>query len=199
MAELRELMTERPSRIPSERLMVTSHDGTRLVVRHWCRTDVESFHQAMLDSFEHLQPWMPWAAAEPQDIEAHEAIVNRWSSEWNYDDFGYGMFLDGRVVGACGLHNRIGADGWEIGYWVRPDCEGRGIVSAVVRALTDEAFVDPTIHRVEIRCDAANVRSANVPKRLGFSLVAEEVRFPVTSAETEVGHVYRVEREVWLG
>ncbi len=188
----------RPDRIPDTYLVTTAHDGTAVTVRQWRPSDLASYHEAMHASYEHLTPWMPWAAAEPQDIEAHGEILTRFSSTWDFDDFPYGIFLDDVAVGGSGLHNRVGAHGWEIGYWVHPGFEGRGIISATVRALTDEAFVDPTIQCVEIRCDATNVRSANVPRRLGFALVAGESRTPVAPAETDITHVYRVDRPAWL-
>ena len=187
----------RPARVPKNYLAVAAHDGTVLTVRQWRPSDLASYHEAMHASYGHLTPWMPWAGAEPLEIEAHEEILNRFSLTWDFDDFAYGIFLDDLAVGGSGLHNRVGAHGWEIGYWVHPGYEGRGIISATVRALTDEAFVDPTIQCVEIRCDESNVRSAHVPGRLGYALVAEERRAPVAPAETGVLHVYRVDRAAW--
>ncbi len=188
----------RPARVPNRELTATTHDGTVITVRQWRSSDLDTYHEAMHASYEHLMPWMPWAAVEPQEIEAHEALLNRWNATWDFDDFVYGIFVGQTAVGGSGLHNRIGAHGWEIGYWVHPDFEGRGIIGATVRALTDEAFADPTIECVEIRCDATNVRSANVPQRVGYSLVAEETRIPVAPAETETTFVYRVERDTWF-
>ena len=45
----------------------------------------------------------------------------------------------------------------------RRDHRGRG-------ALTDAAFALDGIERVEIHCDEANLRSAAVPRRLGYTL-----------------------------
>lgn len=187
----------RPGRIPVASLAAVTHDSTVLTVRRWRTGDIDEYHRAMHESYEHLQPWMPWAMAEPQEYEAHREILHRFSSEWTFDDFVYGVFLGDRVVGGTGLHNRIGADGWEIGYWIHPGFEGRGFVTAVVRALIEEAFVDPAVKRVEIRCDAANERSVRVPRRLGFAFVGTEPRVPVAASETEEGHVYRIDRGVW--
>ena len=189
----------RPQRFPARKLRTTTHLGTDVVVRQWDLSDLDSYHAAMHASYEHLLPWMPWAAAEPQEIEAHEVILNRFASTWDFDDFVYGMFVDGQVVGGSGLHNRVGPHGWEIGYWVHADFEGRGIVGAVVRVLTNEAFLDHLIECVEIRCDAMNQRSANVPRRQGYTLVAEEQRVPVAQGETDLTHVYRVTRNEWFG
>ena len=74
------------------------------------------------------------------------------------------------LVGFCGLHDRIGAGGLEIGYWVRSDCTGRGVATSAASALTASALGLDGVSRVEIHCDAANVRSAAIPPKLGFRL-----------------------------
>ena len=59
----------------------------------------------------------------------------------------------------------------EVGYWLRADAEGRGIMTAAVRRVTRIAFEVDGAERVVIRCHPDNVRSAAVPERLGFRLV----------------------------
>lgn len=65
----------------------------------------------------------------------------------------------------------VGAGGLEIGYWLRTEATGRGIMSRCVERVTSLALALPGIDRVEIRCDAANSRSSAVPRRLGYRLV----------------------------
>ena len=42
-----------------------------------------------------------------------------------------------RMLGGCGLHRRGGPASIEIGYWLRPDAVGRGVMTAAAGALTD--------------------------------------------------------------
>ena len=89
------------------------------------------------------------------------------------------------MVGSSGLH-RIN---WavpkvEIGYWVRTPYAGQGYITEAVAALTDFAFTTLAAHRVEIRCDARNERSAAVARRSGFTLegiLRCEDRCPLTN------------------
>jgi RimJ/RimL family protein N-acetyltransferase len=47
-------------------------------------------------------------------------------------------------------------------------------MTRAAKALTELGLGLPGVARVEIRCDAANLRSAAVPRRLGFRLDREE-------------------------
>jgi RimJ/RimL family protein N-acetyltransferase len=130
----------------------------------------EAVHRAIEDSRDHLRPWMFWADQSRTDT---VAFLQRSVEEWAQGrSFGYAIIdaEDGSVLGGAGLHNRLGPDALEIGYWRRAGAGGRGVVTAAGWALTSAALALPDIERVEIHCDEANVASAAVPRRLGFVL-----------------------------
>jgi RimJ/RimL family protein N-acetyltransferase len=81
------------------------------------------------------------------------------------------------------------ADRAEIGYWLRADMTGRGLITEGVRAVLDVAAGLSKVSRVEIRCDERNLPSAAVPQRLGFVL---ESTNPVTSGE------HTSQQQVWV-
>ena len=72
----------------------------------------------------------------------------------------------------------------EIGYWVHVDQHRPRLATRASRALTNAALGLDGITTVCIRCDEANVRSAAVPRGLGFTLVRTETRTPEAPAET---------------
>lgn len=73
-------------------------------------------------------------------------------------------------VGSSGLHRMDwSARSFEIGYWVRTSRSGEGLVAEAVRGIEQFAIVHLQANRLEIRCDARNVRSASVAKRLGYT------------------------------
>ena len=73
------------------------------------------------------------------------------------------------MLGGTGLYMRSGPDVREIGYWIHVDHIGKGLATESTAALTNVAFAVDGVSRVEIRCDPANVRSAAVPAKLGFT------------------------------
>ena len=64
----------------------------------------------------------------------------------------------------------------EIGYWLRSEFQGRGIMTSAVQALCRLACEEMGMERIEIRCALGNYRSNRIPQRLGFALDRVEVR-----------------------
>ncbi len=147
----------------------------RLVLRTWRSEDAEALGIAITESLDHLLPWMPWAAFEPLPLGDRVKLIRGWDDEWRAGkDVVFGVFLDGVVIGGAGLHQRIGPNGLEIGYWIHVDHLRRGYASEVSVALTDLAFTVEGIERVEIHHDRANVASGSVPRSIGYAFVGEK-------------------------
>ena len=73
------------------------------------------------------------------------------------------------LVGSVGIFHVVEADRrCEIGYWVLGLYEGRGLITASVRALSTACFC-ANMHRIELCCSADNPRSSAVAERCGFS------------------------------
>jgi len=156
-------------------------ESARLLLRPWRLEDAPQLKAAIDANLDHLRPWMPWAQHEPSSPETIAARIGRFEQDFAAGlDATYGIFArdDGRVLGGTGLHLRIPA-GVEIGYWLDHRELGRGFATEASKALTAEAFRHPEVSRVQIRCDPRNLRSAAVPRRLGYRLV-----------ETMVGQAY---------
>ena len=61
---------------------------------------------------------MAWVADEPRSITERQAQIDSWDQEWlARGGVVMGVFLDGAVAGLCGLYQRIGPGGVEVGYW----------------------------------------------------------------------------------
>ena len=144
----------------------------RLVLRCWSPSDAPLLKAALDESLEHLLPWMPWADQEPEPVEAKVARLRRFRGEFDLDrDYVYGILDRGetRVLGGTGLHTRVGKGALEIGYWIHADHINRGLATEAAGALTRVAFEVHGVDRVEIHNDPANMRSAAVPRKLGFT------------------------------
>ena len=161
--------------------------GDDLVLRPLRVSDARAVSHTVRESLEHLKPWMPWANEESTRESfqrsrlrgaKHKAAVG--------DEWQYGLFPrnESFVVGSFGLMARKWPATIEIGYWVHIDHIGRGFAARASRALTNASLALDGITTVCIRCDEANVRSAAVPRGLGFTHVRTETREPEAPAET---------------
>lgn len=146
-----------------------------LILRSPRPGDGKAAHQAVAESQDHLKDWMPWAVDIPD-----EKGYEKWARQ-NYLDFlgrkNLTMSIihreSGKLIGGTGFH----ALDWtvpsmEIGYWLHPAYSGRGYMTEAVKALTDFGFNTLNAMRIEIRCDANNVRSIGVAERAGYQLEA---------------------------
>jgi RimJ/RimL family protein N-acetyltransferase len=114
---------------------------------------------------------MPWVQEEPQQLQDRVEWLRRARGKFDLDrDFIYGIFSrdESQVLGGTGLHTRVGEGAREIGYWIHQDHVNQGLATEVAAALTKVAFEIDGVNRVEIHCDPRNVRSAAIPRKLGF-------------------------------
>jgi RimJ/RimL family protein N-acetyltransferase len=164
-------------------------DGFHL--RRHTLEDVEAMHDAIKASFAEIHLWMPWCV-DPVRIEEQRGFVENASAKWaNGEAFNFGIFTaDGRLIGAVSLMDRLGPGGLEIGYWLRTDATGTGVMTRAVDRLTRLGLGLPGIERIEIHCDEANLRSAAVPRRLGYRLDRIEAEKIEAPAETGRGMVW---------
>ena len=145
--------------------------------------DLDALAAAVEESRDHLRPHMPWADESRADLAAFLAeAVAQWGhgADRNY------LIVDAaddRVLGGCGVHDRIGPRALEIGYWLRAGETGRGVATAAAGALTAAALASGA--GVEIHCDEANTASAAVARRLGYRL--DRIEDDHISAPADVG------------
>ena len=119
---------------------------------------------------EHLGPWMPWVQSDraPADVLQFIRATRRQIAD---NDGLQTAIVDpgGRIVGVIGVHNID----WlnrktSIGYWLAAGEQGRGTMTAAVRAYVEHAFTTWKLNRVMIQAAVENTRSRAIPERLGF-------------------------------
>ncbi|WP_037569180.1 GNAT family N-acetyltransferase [Phaeacidiphilus oryzae] len=167
-------------------------------LRRWRLGDLDALDRAILESREHLLPWMPWAADCGREQTA--AFLARNQEEWaGGQAFGYAITLEGAVVGSCSLMRRIAEGGLEIGYWVHPRWTRRGLASHAATALVCQGLDLPGVDHFEIHHDAANLASGAVARRLGFVQVARVAapEGPAAPGEVGVDIIWRLTTDQW--
>ncbi|WP_137286845.1 GNAT family N-acetyltransferase [Halorussus salinisoli] len=87
----------------------------------------------------------------------------------NQEDVNLAVCTDGEIAGTIGLHDLNQRSGTcEIGIWLAPEFHGQGYGTDASRVLTDYAFRELRMHRVQARVLATNEASARIWEKLGF-------------------------------
>ncbi len=131
-------------------------------------SDGEELDAVVQTNREYLARWMPWAAGQTGQ-ETLEFIRSTRRQLAENQGFHLAIVEAGGIVGVIGFHRLDWPNrSTSIGYWIAESSQRRGTVTAAVRAITDYAFREWQLNRVEIRAGLENHRSRAVPARLGF-------------------------------
>lgn len=132
--------------------------------------NADEFAAHMDRAREHIRPWVG-PSFVTEGVDGARAILTRYAEHAARDGARiFGIWESGVLVGGVMFVEFSAASGsCEIGCWLEPAAEGRGLITAACRALIDWAFTVRDIHRVEWRCRADNARSTEVAKRLGMT------------------------------
>lgn len=124
---------------------------------------------AVDDSRHHLRRWLDWVDDTRQVLDTREFLRLSMAGWAEGRLLRCAIRWRGRICGSIaleGINRRI--DAAEVGYWLAQDCQGHGVMSRCVVAVTEIAFVELDLHRLEIRAAEENVRSWAIPERLGW-------------------------------
>ncbi|MFJ6405545.1 GNAT family N-acetyltransferase [Streptomyces hydrogenans] len=117
----------------------------------------------------HLAPWLPWAHSVV-DADSARRFLQRYADSQAQD--GGRIFcirVDGRMEGGALFRIFDAPSGiCEMGVWLSPEAQGKGLVTRTARHLADWALNTREMHRVEWRVTPSNTRSIAVAKRLGM-------------------------------
>jgi RimJ/RimL family protein N-acetyltransferase len=188
-------MTQIPSPAPVE------IRTPRLLLRPWRSEDAADLLPVLEANRDHLGPWIPARVATPAPVPILAERLAGFAADFSADrEWRFGMFTlrERKLLGEVALFPRAAggrapfgeSDRVELGYWLRADETGRGLVTEAARAVLNLASHIPRFSRAEIRCDARNAPSAAVPVRLGFKLLN-------TAGETGADGVRR-EMQLWV-
>jgi RimJ/RimL family protein N-acetyltransferase len=90
---------------PAERIVVRD-----LLMRRWSRADAPALHAAITESYDHLHPWVSWAA-RPSTLADQHAFIDLMIEQWDTGQtLSYGIFdrSETRLLGGAGIYERTG-------------------------------------------------------------------------------------------
>lgn len=131
--------------------------------------DAEEIFRATEANRAYLREWLPWVDATRSVADTQAFVARSLEQVRLSDGFQTRIVYHGEFAGMIGyLYHDWRNLRTELGYWLRQDLQGRGIMTRSTKALVDFALEHLGLNRVEIRAATDNRRSRAVPERLGF-------------------------------
>lgn len=145
------------------------NDTLSLKLRHV--EDAEALYALVDVNRDHLRPWFPWVDTTLSADDSKKFIEKCQEDFAQKKAADFGVWYEGKCVGSMGFHTIRQNHQWaEIGYWLSKDSTGKGVMTECVKAMINYGFNDLGLHRIQIKCDADNLKSKAIPERLGFIL-----------------------------
>lgn len=144
------------------------------VLRPLRAEDAADIFAAIDSQREYLGRWLPFVAATSRVEQTEQAVAGMLADPANPV---FTLQSGTTFAGLIGFKSADPQTGTiEIGYWLRNEQQGKGLMAAAVEALCELAFGQMAMQRVVIRCGVGNLRSNRIPQRLGFIRSHVEVR-----------------------
>ncbi|MCX4751325.1 GNAT family N-acetyltransferase [Kitasatospora sp. NBC_01287] len=142
----------------------------------------------------HIAPWVGRSFVAT-DLESAEAVLRRyWDAQGRTGAGIHGIWLDGVLVGGVlfvSIDTETGVA--EVGCWLEPAAEGRGLVTRAAGLLIDWAFRERGVRQVIWHTRSANARSISTARRLGLTFQEAD------DSRDEPMEIWSVTRETWAG
>lgn len=114
--------------------------------------------------FERWLPFVPFTKSVNDSLDYIISVIN--SKELVYTIRNNDVFWG--IIGfkETNLETKI----TELGYWLKEEFQGKGIITKSTKILCDNAFNERGINRILIKVEVGNNKSKAIPERLGFNL-----------------------------
>jgi ribosomal-protein-alanine N-acetyltransferase len=149
-------------------------ETARLKLRPFTVDDVDDIWPAVSDpDFPKLMSW----EAHKDKAETREWLDSASRVVSSDEEVKWAIEYEGKAIGAIGLHEitwqvrAFRLDRAELGYWLSPAYQRKGIMTEAVQAIVRFAFETIGLHKVVVTCMAENVASRRVIEKAAFRWV----------------------------
>jgi RimJ/RimL family protein N-acetyltransferase len=158
----------------------------------------EQFAAAVEHARDHLAPWIPFAHTVT-DVDTARDLLQRLADSHASDSrHMYGIWQGDKLVGGAlfpAFDTKKGI--CEIGVWLLPEYQGRGLITRAARYLIDWAIRVRGMSRVAWHTDPRNARSQAVARRLGLTFEGVCRSCHVVNGERQDMQVWSVLVDEW--
>jgi len=139
-------------------------------IRRYRSEDIDAIYEAVIESKPELSSWMPWCHEAYSKTDTQTWVEARGPA-WDCNEDWSFLIVDAndRILGGTGVHRIDLRNGVaELGYWVRTSATRQGVATAAVGLLSEWAFREKGLRRLELLSSVQNIPSQRVALSAGF-------------------------------
>jgi len=178
--------------------------GRRVVLRPLVPQDFTGWSEVRRRNGEWLTVWEPQRLSHHPDPETNREVFAARCGARDRErlagtQYAFGIFVDGAFAGEINLNNVVrGAfQSATIGYWIDRARAGRSLMSEAVVVLSQFAFEELNLHRVEVCIIPRNQNSRRVMEKINIREEGIAERFLEINGVWEDHVRYGLTREEW--
>ena len=144
--------------------------GKTIGIRTFQKEDIAAFHEAAIESIEHMYKYMPWCHPDYSIQESEAWVISRieaWNNAKEYSFIIYSLktneLLGGIDINQINSNHKIG----NIGYWIRKKALNKGVATEAASLITDFGFNQLSLNRLEIVTLPVNSACRRVAEKAG--------------------------------
>ncbi len=183
---------------------MTTLFGRRVLLRALEPTDFNAWRDVRRRNHEWLTKWEPTRPpGAPDVVEDRDAFAVRCSARQRERQlgtgYGFGIFVDGEFSGEINLSSVLRGpfQSGYVGYWIDEAQAGNGYMPEAVVVLTQYAFDDLHLHRLQIAIIPRNASSRRVVEKLAYREEGIAERYLEINGEWEDHVRYAITSEEW--
>lgn len=131
--------------------------------------DADDIYKAVDGDRKHLGKYLKWVDNNTSVKDTEDDINKRIEGFKKGDAASFIIYYENNPIGSVGFTSldKKNMQG-EIGYWLNSSFEGKGIMTESVKGVIEYGFKTLGLHKIVIKCNSENAKSAAIPNRLGF-------------------------------
>ena len=140
------------------------------IALHLARTELAGPVFELIDQQrDYLRQWLPWVDVTRSAADTQAFLLESMHHNSQGTRLTTFITVGDQLAGSLGVvHFNKDHRKCEIGYWLREDFQGRGIMTRACAAFVNHLFRSKDLNRIEILAASGNEKSRAIPLRLGF-------------------------------
>lgn len=144
--------------------------SNELILRTLNLSDAQVIFDTIDSQREYLGQWLPWVKNTKQISDTENFIKSIYSVPLEKQELVFAILYQEKFIGIIGYKDTDEINmKTEIGYWLSEKYQKKGIMTHCVKILTDYAFEELSLNRVQIKCATGNMSSKRIAQKLNFT------------------------------